>query len=134
MRGAADLTEQSRRRSTGAADLAEERRRRSERGGSTPERWGAGRGGADLARSGGDGEEEETRRRPGGRGMEGPRVTGDPRDRRGSESDGSMPERWGGRWRSGTRGGADLARSGGGGARKRRGGATEEPGRGMEGG
>ena len=37
--------------------------------------------------------------------MEGPRVTGDPRDRRGSESDGSTPERWGGRWRSGTRGG-----------------------------
>ena len=28
--------------------------------------------------------------------MEGPRVTGDPRDRRGSESGGSTPERWGG--------------------------------------
>ena len=130
LRGTADLAEQSRRRSTGAADLAEERRRRSESGGSTPDRWGAGRGGADLARSGGGGEEEETRRRPGGRGMEGPRVTGDPRDRRGSESDGSTPERWGGRWRSpvgdsGWRCGADLARSGGGGARRRRGGGAE---------
>ena len=62
--------------------------------------------------------------------MEGPRVTGDPRDRRGSESDGSTPERWGGRWRSpvgdsGWRCGADLARSGGGGARRRRGGGAE---------
>ena len=105
-------------------------RRRSESGGSTPERCGGGRGGADLARSGGGGEAEETRRRPGGRGMEGARVTGDPRDRRGSESDGSTPERWGGRWRSpvgdsGWRCGADLARSGGGGARRRRGGGAE---------
>ena len=69
--------------------------------------------------------------------MEGPRVTGDPRDRRGSDSGGSTPERWG--WTvevgdSGWRRGADLARSGGGGARRRRGGAAEEIGRGMEGG
>ncbi|KAG2631414.1 hypothetical protein PVAP13_2NG040458 [Panicum virgatum] len=96
LRGAADLAEQSRRRSTGAVDLAEERRRRSESGGSTPERWGAGQGGADLARSGGDGEAEETRRRPGGRewrglGLPAIRATGG-----GRRAADLRVERWGG--------------------------------------
>ena len=69
--------------------------------------------------------------------MEGPRVTGDPRDRMGSESGGSTPERWGG-----GRGLGVEAWSGSGEERgrwsaeetRRRRGATEEPGRGMEGG
>ena len=54
-------------------------------------------------RSGWSGSGEERGRRRGGgdeaaarrAGMEGARVTGDPRDRRRSESGGSTPERWG---------------------------------------
>ena len=79
LRGAVDLAEQSRRRSTGAADLAEERRRRSESGGSSRREAEEVRVVADLRRRGGveriwrgtgeaeDGSREETRRRPDGR-------------------------------------------------------------------
>ncbi|KAG2616876.1 hypothetical protein PVAP13_3NG176882 [Panicum virgatum] len=83
LRGAADLAEQSRRRSTGAADLAEERRRRSESGGSSRREAEEVRVVADLRRRGGvevgveriwrgageaeDGSREEMRRRPDGR-------------------------------------------------------------------
>jgi len=98
-------------------------RRRSESGGSTPDWCGGGRGGADLARSGGGGGDEAAARRAG---MEGPRVTGDPRDRRGLESGGSTPERWGGRWRSGTRGGG-MERIWRGAGEAERGGDEAEP-------
>ena len=83
LRGAADLAEQSRRRSTGAADLAEERQRRSESGESSRQEAEEVRVVADLRRRGGvevgveriwrgageteDGSREETRRRPDGR-------------------------------------------------------------------
>ena len=83
LRGAADLAEQSRRRSTGAADLAEERRRRSESGGSSRREAEEVRVVVDLRRRGGvevgveriwrgageaeDGSREETRRQPDGR-------------------------------------------------------------------